>query len=116
MSWKFSPGRRSSVGNRCEKPCPGSGWGSCPMALQRRWGFLLLIGLGIAGASYWVALRLGYVEKWQARDFPRPSSSTRISSRDIPAGLAAPVGETASTPPLPHLVGFTPPRAAPRHV
>ena len=78
------------------------------MALQRRWGFLLLIGLAIAGASYWVALRLGYVEKWQARYFPRPWSSTRISTGDFPAGVSAPVGEFPSIPLRPTLIGFTP--------
>jgi ABC-type nitrate/sulfonate/bicarbonate transport system substrate-binding protein len=76
------------------------------VALHRGPGVWLfaLACLGVAG--YLTADRLGYVERVKARI--RGKAPVRLSSGDFPAGVAAPIGEIASVPLRPTLIGFTP--------
>ncbi len=69
------------------------------------WLFLLL--LAVAGAAVW-ASRTGRLETWQARFFPDAVRPVRLSAGDFPAGVAAPLGEIATVPLRPTLIGFTP--------
>jgi ABC-type nitrate/sulfonate/bicarbonate transport system substrate-binding protein len=69
------------------------------------WLFLLLLAL--AGGWFW-ASRSGQLDAWQARLFPEAVPRVRLSPGDFPAGVAAPMGDIASVPLRPTLVGFTP--------
>src|SRR5215208_5256192 len=71
-------------------------------------GLLLFAGLLLAGAAYALASRLGYLDRLQARLFPATREAVRLSPGDFPAGVAAPVGDLASVPLRPTLIGFTP--------
>jgi len=76
--------------------------------VRRGSGFAFLLGVGLLVAGYFVASRFGYIERIQARFFPRLQRGARLSAGDFPAGVAAPVGELASIPLRPTLIGFTP--------
>ena len=78
------------------------------MIVRRGSGFAFLLGVGLLAAAYVVGSRLGYIERIQARFFPRLQRGARLSAGDFPAGVAAPVGELASIPLRPTLIGFTP--------
>src|SRR5918996_1496195 len=67
--------------------------------------FAVLILLGLIGAA---AAQLGFLDQLQARLFPRTVASVRLSPGDFPAGASAPVGDIASVPLRPTLIGFTP--------
>ncbi len=69
------------------------------------WLFLLLLA-GVGGWAW--ASRSGRLEQWQARLFPEAMRAPRLSTGDFPAGVAAPIGEIASVPLRPTLIGFTP--------
>ncbi len=71
-------------------------------------GLLLFAGLLLLGAGYALASRLGYLDRLQARLFPQTREAVRLSPGDFPAGVAAPVGDLASVPLRPTLIGFTP--------
>jgi ABC-type nitrate/sulfonate/bicarbonate transport system substrate-binding protein len=78
------------------------------MAVRRGPGLVLFLVL-VALAGSWVgASRLGYLDLWQAKLFPRSIAPVRLSTGDFPAGVAAPVGNIASVPLRPTLIGFTP--------
>lgn len=68
---------------------------------------IALVGLGLLGAAVVVASRVGYLDRLSARLLPR-EQRVRLSAGDFPAGVAAPVGELASVPLRPTLIGFTP--------
>jgi ABC-type nitrate/sulfonate/bicarbonate transport system substrate-binding protein len=76
--------------------------------VRRGSGFVFLLAVALLAAGYVAAARLGYVDRFQARFFPRLLRGVRLSSGDFPAGVAAPVGELASVPLRPTLIGFTP--------
>jgi ABC-type nitrate/sulfonate/bicarbonate transport system substrate-binding protein len=76
--------------------------------VRRGSGFIFLFAVGLLAATYVAAARLGYVDRLQARYFPRLQRGARLSSGDFPAGVSAPVGELASVPLRPTLIGFTP--------
>jgi ABC-type nitrate/sulfonate/bicarbonate transport system substrate-binding protein len=78
------------------------------IVVRRGSGFIFLLAAALFAAAYVVGLRLGYVDRLQARFFPRLQHGARLSSGDFPAGVAAPVGELASVPLRPTLIGFTP--------
>ncbi|HZA13151.1 MAG TPA: hypothetical protein VE618_01585, partial [Myxococcaceae bacterium] len=67
--------------------------------------FAVLVLLGLIGAA---AAQLGFLDQLQARLFPRTVASVRLSPGDFPAGASAPVGDIASVPLRPTLIGFTP--------
>jgi len=76
------------------------------MSLQRGPGFWLFVLGAVCVAGAWAAQRLGYVERLEAslRGTPR----VRLSPGDFPAGVSAQVGEIASVPLRPTLIGFVP--------
>ncbi len=78
------------------------------MIVRRGSGFAFLLGVGLLAAAYVVGSRFGYIERIQARFFPRLQRGVRLSAGDFPAGVAAPVGELASIPLRPTVIGFTP--------
>jgi ABC-type nitrate/sulfonate/bicarbonate transport system substrate-binding protein len=82
------------------------------VATRRSSGAVFFVLLLLAGAGYVVASRLGYVDKYvdrfQTRFLGRTPVASRLSPGDFPAGVAAPVGDLASVPLRPTLVGFTP--------
>ena len=71
-------------------------------------GLLLFAALFLCGVGYALASRLGYLDRLQARLFPQTREAVRLSPGDFPAGVAAPVGDLASVPLRPTLIGFTP--------
>lgn len=73
--------------------------------MQRGPGLWVFLGLCLGLAGYFTASRLGYLDRLQNRLLPKEQ---RISVGDFPAGVAAPVGDIASVPLRPTLVGFTP--------
>jgi ABC-type nitrate/sulfonate/bicarbonate transport system substrate-binding protein len=77
------------------------------MVIRRGSGvfFLLLMALGLS--LYLAASKYGYIEQIQTKFFPRLRKA-RLTPGDFPAGVAAPVGELASVPLRPTLIGFTP--------
>src|SRR5215813_879738 len=78
------------------------------MVIRRGSGFLFLLAVALLAAGYVAGSRLGYVERLQARFFPRSLRPVKLSAGDFPAGVAAPVGELASVPLRSTLIGFTP--------
>src|SRR5580692_6276448 len=60
----------------------------------------------LGAAGYAAASHYGYVERLTTR--LRGRQPVRLSPGDFPAGVAAPVGEIASVPLRPTLIGFTP--------
>jgi ABC-type nitrate/sulfonate/bicarbonate transport system substrate-binding protein len=74
----------------------------------RRSGVFALSVVIVALAAYIVASRGGYLERLKPRLLPRSPDRVRISSGDFPAGVAAPVGDLASIPLRPTLIGFVP--------
>jgi ABC-type nitrate/sulfonate/bicarbonate transport system substrate-binding protein len=66
-------------------------------------GLLLLLAL-----AWFAASRLGFLERLQARLFPGTVAPVRLSPGDFPAGASAPVGDIASVPLRPTLIGFIP--------
>jgi ABC-type nitrate/sulfonate/bicarbonate transport system substrate-binding protein len=77
------------------------------MVIRRGSGFLFLLAIAVAIAGYLAGSRLGYVEQIQSRFFAR-LRKPRLTPGDFPAGVAAPVGELATVPLRPTLIGFTP--------
>ncbi len=69
------------------------------------WLFLLLLVL--AGGWFW-ASRSGRLDAWQAQLFPEAVPRVRLSPGDFPAGVVAPMGDIATVPLRPTLIGFTP--------
>lgn len=78
------------------------------MKLVRGPGLLLLVMLCVLAAAYVAASRLGVLDRLQERLFPAAREAVRLSPGDFPAGVSAPVGELASVPLRPTLIGFTP--------
>lgn len=78
------------------------------MKLHRGPGLFLFLTLCVLGAGYMLASRLGYLDRLQARLFPPAKEAIRLSPGDFPAGVSAPVGDVASVPLRPVLIGFTP--------
>src|SRR5687767_7200728 len=78
------------------------------MQLSRGPGLHLFVVLLALGAGWVAASRLGYLDRLQARLFPRTVAPVRLSPGDFPAGAAAPVGDIASVPLRTTLIGFTP--------
>ena len=78
------------------------------MIVRRGSGFAFLLGVGLLVAAVVVASRLGYLDRLQARYLPRLQRGARLSAGDFPAGVAAPVGELATIPVRPTVIGFTP--------
>lgn len=76
--------------------------------MKRGPGLPLFIVLLVLVAAYAVASRTGYIDKALARLFPEQVQKARLSPGDFPAGVAAPVGDLASVPLRPVLIGFTP--------
>jgi len=58
--------------------------------------------------AWLLASRLGYLDRLQAYLFPAAKEAVRLSPGDFPAGVAAPVGDLATVPLRPVLIGFTP--------
>ncbi|MBN1206989.1 MAG: ABC transporter substrate-binding protein [Myxococcaceae bacterium] len=77
------------------------------MKLHRGPGLFLFLSLCLFGAGYTLASRLGYLDRLQARYFPKAQEAVRLSPGDFPAGVAAPVADVASVPLRPVLIGFT---------
>jgi ABC-type nitrate/sulfonate/bicarbonate transport system substrate-binding protein len=79
------------------------------MALQRGPGVLLLGTALVLAAAAVIAGRLGYLTRLERRLFPAAARTLpRLSTGDFPAGVAAPVGDLASVPLRPTLIGFVP--------
>lgn len=75
----------------------------------RRSGVLALSVVIVAVAAYLVALQGGYLERLKPRLMAaRGPARVHISSGDFPAGVVAPVGDLASIPLRPTLIGFVP--------
>jgi hypothetical protein len=62
----------------------------------------------LLAAGYGAASSLGLLDSITARLFPKAMRATALSAGDFPAGVSAPVGEIASLPLRPTLIGFTP--------
>ena len=78
------------------------------MALKRGPGLYVFAAL-VAGIVAWLgASRAGYLDKLQAKYLPRTVPAVRLTLGDFPAGVAAPLGEVASVPLRPTLIGFSP--------
>lgn len=78
------------------------------MALKRGPGLIVFLLLCVAAGAWFAASRLGYLDRMQARLFPRAAPPVRLTTADFPAGVAAPVGDIASVPLRPTLIGFAP--------
>lgn len=78
------------------------------MALKRGPGLPIFVTLVLLAGGYFAASRLGYVDRALNRLFPEKAQKARLSPGDFPAGVAAPVGDLASVPLRPVLIGFTP--------
>src|SRR5713101_5810136 len=78
------------------------------MAIHRSSIGVVVVSIGLLGLGYWVASRIGYLESMQARLLPKPRPKVKLSSGDFPAGVSAPLGDIASVPLRPTLIGFTP--------
>jgi ABC-type nitrate/sulfonate/bicarbonate transport system substrate-binding protein len=76
------------------------------VSLQRGSGFWLFVMACLGAAGYAAASHYGYVERLTTR--LRGRQPVRLSPGDFPAGVAAPVGDIASVPLRPVLIGFTP--------
>jgi ABC-type nitrate/sulfonate/bicarbonate transport system substrate-binding protein len=78
------------------------------MALQRGpgWLWVAVVLLLVVGGG--AAARLGYLTQVGHRLFPESVRVLRLSAGDFPAGVAAPVGDLASVPLRPTLIGFVP--------
>lgn len=77
------------------------------MVLKRSGLIVLSLVLALVGA-FVLASRWGYVDRGVRRFYGRSDPSTRLSAGDFPAGVSAPVGDVASVPLRPTLIGFTP--------
>jgi hypothetical protein len=78
------------------------------MQLSRGPGLSIFAVLVALGAAWVVSSRLGYLDRLQARLFPKTVAPVRLSPGDFPAGVSAPVGDIATVPLRPTLIGFTP--------
>ncbi len=67
---------------------------------------MLLLVLAVVGLS--VVSRLGWLHRLEAKVLGVPPASARLSPGDFPAGVSAPVGDLASVPQRPTVIGFTP--------
>ncbi len=76
--------------------------------MRRISGGSLIIILLLMGAGFVLADRLGYIDRLELRVRRTFPGKVRLSAGDFPAGVAAPVGELASVPLRPMLIGFTP--------
>lgn len=76
--------------------------------IVRRSGVLALSVVIALVVAYLVASRLGYLERLKPKLLPQSPDQVRITSGDFPAGVAAPVGDLASLPLRPTLIGFVP--------
>jgi ABC-type nitrate/sulfonate/bicarbonate transport system substrate-binding protein len=76
--------------------------------LRRGPGLPLFVAAVLLCGVYLLASRLGYLELLEERFLPNPRGGARLSDGDFPAGVAAPVGDIASVPLRPTLIGFTP--------
>ncbi|MFN0062374.1 MAG: ABC transporter substrate-binding protein [Myxococcaceae bacterium] len=76
------------------------------MALRRGPGLVFAALIGLLVAFGVVAVRFGLLQRLERR-LLRPNAG-RLSPGDFPAGVAAPVGDIASVPLRPTLIGFTP--------
>lgn len=74
----------------------------------RRSGVLALTIAILLVVAYVIASQRGYLARLKTRLMPRSPDRVRISSGDFPAGVAAPVGDLASIPLRPTLIGFVP--------
>jgi ABC-type nitrate/sulfonate/bicarbonate transport system substrate-binding protein len=78
------------------------------MAVKRGSGLYVFAALAALALAWLGASRAGYLDRLQARFLPRTVPPVRLSPGDFPAGVAAPVGDIASVPLRPTLIGFTP--------
>lgn len=78
------------------------------MVIKRGPGLYVFGVLCLFAAGWFGASRLGYLDRLQARLFPKAVPPVRLTPGDFPAGVAAPVGDIASIPLRPTLIGFTP--------
>src|ERR687888_1324127 len=78
------------------------------MPLTRGPGLHFFAVLLILAVAWFAASRLGYLERLWAHLFPSSVAPVRLSPGDFPAGASAPVGEIASVPLRPTLIGFNP--------
>lgn len=78
------------------------------MPVKRGPGIYVFFFVCLAAAAVYGAARLGYFAQLRMRLFPRVQPPIRLSSGDFPAGVAAPVGDFASVPIRPTLIGFVP--------
>lgn len=77
------------------------------MKLHRGPGLIIFLLLCLGGAGYILASKAGYLDRLQARFFPKAREAIRLSPGDFPAGVSAPVADVASVPLRPTLIGFT---------
>jgi len=78
------------------------------MSVKRGPGVFVFVLLVAAAAAWFGASRLGHLDRLQAKLLPKTIAPVRLSPGDFPAGAAAPVGDIASVPLRPTLIGFTP--------
>lgn len=78
------------------------------MTFKRGPGLYLFIVLVALAAGWVMASRLGYLDRAQAKLFPRAAPTLRLTPGDFPAGVTAPVGDFALVPLRPTVIGFTP--------
>lgn len=76
--------------------------------MRRGPGLALFAGLLVVAGAAVAAAQLGLWQKLEDRFFPRARQPARLSAGDFPAGAAAPIGEIASVPLRPTVVGFVP--------
>lgn len=77
------------------------------MALRRGPGVAILLGTVVLASLWFAASSLGLVPRLREWVSVRAPSQVRLSAGDFPAGVSAPVGEVASVPLRPTLIGLT---------
>ncbi len=78
------------------------------MAVKRGSGLYVFVALVALALAWFGASRAGHLDRLQARYLPKTVPPVRLSPGDFPAGVAAPMGDIASVPLRPTLIGFSP--------